>query len=118
VPVLRVESGLFFANSDAVAAAIKAHAAPRGTRGVVLDAEAIAFIDVTALRMLEEVAADLARDDRLLVLAHDLGQVGDLLARSGADSPVRVYRTIDEAIAAVSGTARHRPTSPGPRVDP
>ena len=38
-----------------------AHAAAPGTRGVVLDAEAIAFVDVTAVRMLDELAEELAR---------------------------------------------------------
>ena len=61
IPVLRVESGLFFANADAVRRSIRAHAAAPGTRGVVLDAEAIAFVDITAVRMLDELADELAR---------------------------------------------------------
>ena len=86
VAVLRVEAGLFFANADAVRGAIKEHAARPGVRGVVLDAESIAFIDITAVRMLDELADDLARDGQQLVLAHDLGQVGDLLGRRAAPS--------------------------------
>jgi high affinity sulfate transporter 1 len=100
IPVLRVESGLFFANADAVRAAIKEHAAEPGTRGVVLDAEAIAFVDITAVRMLDELADDLEQQGQQLVLAHDLGQVGDLLGAS-PDSSLQVFPTIDEAIAAV-----------------
>jgi high affinity sulfate transporter 1 len=97
IPVLRVESGLFFANADAVSKSLKAHAATPGTRGVVLDAEAIAFVDITAVRMLDELADDLARAGQQLVIAHDLGQVGDLLDASS----LQVFPTIDEAIAAV-----------------
>ena len=104
VVVLRVEAGLFFANADAVRDAIRTHARTPGTSGVVLDAEAIAFIDVTALRMLEEVAEDLARTGRSLVLAHDLGQVGDLLAAEET-AELEVYPTIDEAITAVRASA-------------
>jgi sulfate permease, SulP family len=101
VGVLRVESGLFFANSDAVRAAVKARAAEPGTTGVVIDAEAIAFVDITAVRMLDELADDLARGGQQLVIAHDLGQVGDLLGSTGSTS-LGLYPTIDEAIAAIA----------------
>ena len=86
IPVLRVEAGLFFANAEAVRRAVKRHARRSGTRGVVLDAEAVAFVDVTAVRMLDELASDLARDGQRLVIAHDVGQVGDLLAADHAGS--------------------------------
>jgi high affinity sulfate transporter 1 len=99
VAVLRPESGLFFANADAVRTAIRDHAARPGIVGVVIDAEAMAFVDVTAVRMLEEVAEEMGRHGQRLVLAHDLGQVGDLLASDGA-TDVAVHRTIDEAIVA------------------
>ena len=69
-----------------------------GTVGVVLDAESVAFVDMTAVKMLDELAEDLARDGRRLVIAHDIGQVGDLLA-AGA-SALGVYPTIDEAMTA------------------
>ena len=101
VPVLRVESGLFFANADAVRATIKSHAAAPGTKGIVLDAEAIAFVDVTAVRMLEELAVELAGGGQQLVIAHELGQVGDLLDQHGSATDLRVYATIDEAVVAV-----------------
>jgi SulP family sulfate permease len=104
IPVLRVESGLFFANADAVGKSIKAHAARPGTRGVVLDAEAIAFVDITAVRMLDELADDLARAGQQLVIAHDLGQVGDLLA-ANPETNLQVQPTIDEAVAAILATA-------------
>jgi high affinity sulfate transporter 1 len=104
IPVLRVEAGLYFANSDAVRATIKQHAAEPGTRGVVLDAEAVAFVDITAVRMLDELADDLDRLGQRLVIAHDLGQVGDLLSAS-PDSSLQVFPTIDEAIAAVRASA-------------
>jgi MFS superfamily sulfate permease-like transporter len=99
VAVLRPESGLFFANADAVRTAIRDRASRPGIVGVVIDAEAMAFVDVTAVRMLEEVAEEMARHGQRLVLAHDLGQVGDLLVSDGA-TDVAVHRTIDGAIAA------------------
>ena len=101
VTVLRAESGLFFANADTVRAAIKEHAAEPGTRAVVLDAGVIAFLDVTAAQMLQELARDLARDDVQFVLAHEIGQVGDILEADGLDGDLRVYPTVNDAIAAV-----------------
>ena len=59
VVVLRVESGLFFANADAVRDRDPRAAPPRARRAIVLDAETIPFIDVTAAQMLAELADDL-----------------------------------------------------------
>jgi SulP family sulfate permease len=103
ISILRVEAGLFFANADAVRTAINEHAAIPGTRGVVLDAEAIPFVDVTAVRMLDELADDLMRNDQELAIAHDLGQVGDLLAAQ-PETSLQVFATIDEAIASIDGS--------------
>jgi sulfate permease, SulP family len=99
VAVLRVESGLFFANADAVRRAIRERASSPGTVGVVVDAGSMPFVDVTAVRMLEDLAEELARQGQRLVLAHDLGQVDDML---GSDGPgnVAVRSTIDAAIVA------------------
>ena len=108
VVVLRVEAGLFFANADTVRAAIRARALAPGTLGVVVDAEAVAFVDVTAVRMLEELAGDLRRSGRHLVVAHDLGQVGDLLP-DDAHAELVVVPTIDDAIAAVRAAATASP---------
>ncbi len=100
VAVLRVEAGLFFANADSVRGAIKARAEQPDVRGVVIDAEAIPFVDITAVRMLDELAEDLDRAGQQLVIAHDLGQVGDLLA-ANPETNLVIVPTIDEAIAAV-----------------
>jgi MFS superfamily sulfate permease-like transporter len=59
--VLRVESGLFFANAEHVRATIRQHV-DDDTRAVVLDAETMPFVDVSAARMLEELADDLRRE--------------------------------------------------------
>jgi sulfate permease, SulP family len=84
---------------EAVRRAIIEHADRPGTTAVIIDAEAITFLDVTAVRMLDDVADDLARQDKQLAIAHDLGQVGDLLA-SEPDTALAVYPGTDEAIAA------------------
>jgi SulP family sulfate permease len=103
VAVLRVESGLFFGNADAVRADVKRAAAEPGIRGVVLDAEAMPFVDVTAVRMLRELAADLVRDGQRLVIARDIGQVGDLLSAE-PDLDITVTPSIRAGIAEITAT--------------
>ena len=57
--------------------------------------------------MLDELADDLATTGQQLVIAHDLGQVGDLLAHGGTTTaPCAVYPTIDDAVAAVTADGR------------
>ncbi|HWD46192.1 MAG TPA: SulP family inorganic anion transporter [Actinomycetota bacterium] len=62
IVVLRLEGGLYFANADAVRDAIRAHAAEPSVRAVVLDAETIPYVDVTAARMLMQLGGDLERE--------------------------------------------------------
>jgi sulfate permease, SulP family len=109
VVVLRVESGLFFANADHVRATIRRHV-DHDTRAVVLDAETVPFVDVSAARMLEDLAGDLRREGVALAIARDIGQVRDVLRRAGADAPlVQVHRTIQDAVdAALAGEVTPR----------
>jgi anti-anti-sigma factor len=102
VAVLRVESGLFFANADHVHAAIQNAATAGGIRAVVLDCETMPSVDVTAARMLGQLAADLSRCGVRLVLAGEIGQVRDMLAAvSGPDRMPEYHRTVQEAVTAV-----------------
>jgi MFS superfamily sulfate permease-like transporter len=55
IVVLRVESGLFFANAEHVRALVRRHVA-RDTGAIVLDAETMPSIDVSGARMLAELA--------------------------------------------------------------
>jgi sulfate permease, SulP family len=105
VTVLRVESGLFFANADHVRGVIRAHA-DDDVHAIVLDAETMPSIDVSAARMLLELQTDLARDGVELVLARDVGQVRDVLRTEGGDRAIATYPTVSEAVAAVSERAR------------
>jgi high affinity sulfate transporter 1 len=103
VKVLRVESGLFFGNADFVSTHIRSLSTIPETRAVIIDAETIPFIDVTAVRMLTELAEELEESGVTLMLAQNIGQVRDLIPSEQAESDVKpqVYPTIDEAIAAV-----------------
>lgn len=83
--VVRPQGALFFANADLVRKEIPALAAEAGAHAVVLDAEAVPAIDVTAAAMLTEL-------------------VRDLLRRTDVDLP-NAYATIDEAVTAATRAA-------------
>ena len=100
VVVLRVEGGLFFANADAVRARIRTRASQPGTKAVVLDAETVPFIDFTAATMLAELAAEVERDGVALLIARDIGQVGDVLRGVADGPPIRTYPTVEDAVDA------------------
>jgi sulfate permease, SulP family len=99
VVVLRIESSLYFANADAVRGRILQAAEAEGIKTVVLDAETIPFIDVTAARMLATLADTLQRQDVDLLLARSIGQVRDVL-RSVIDDPdiTHFYPTVQAAV--------------------
>jgi sulfate permease, SulP family len=98
VSVLRVEAGLFFGNADYVQAAVQ-DAAGDGIGAVVLDCETMPSIDVTAARMLNQLAADFRRRGVRLVLAGEIGQVRDMLAAvSGPDGSPEYHRTVRDAV--------------------
>jgi len=102
IVVLRLESGLFFANADAVRDAVRAHAFRDGIRAVVLDAETIPYIDVTAARMLVQLDDELPRRGVRLVVARDIGQVRDVLRRTEEDGPLlTAYPTVHQAVEAL-----------------
>lgn len=102
VVVLRPESGLFFANADHVRAAVLAAAARDGVRAVVLDAESVPFVDVTAAEMLTRLHGELAALHVALLLARDVGQVRDVLRHADADGGPPLYPTVSAAVAAVA----------------
>jgi len=106
--VVRVESGLFFANCDHVRDRIEALRTP-ATRIVVLDAETSPFIDISAAEMLAELAGSLRRDGIELRIARDIGQFRDVMRSAVPEAFHReVFRTIDEALTA--------PAEPPPRM--
>jgi sulfate permease, SulP family len=102
VVVLRPESGLYFANADALRARVLNEVERTGAAAVVLDAQTVPSIDVTAVRMLDTLAADLGRRGVRFALARDVGQVRDLLSQVSPDSPVRTYPTVRAAVAALT----------------
>jgi MFS superfamily sulfate permease-like transporter len=99
VVVLRPEAGLYFANADWVRQHVQAHA--EGNHAIVLDAESMPFVDVSAVRMLAQLGEDLEGRGVHLLVARDLGQVRDVVRRAAEGTTVRLYPTVDDALAAV-----------------
>lgn len=95
--VLRVEGGVFFANASAIEDAVRAAASEQGIDVVVLDAQTVPYIDVTGARMLDELANRLAAQNVTLILAHELGQMRDVMETSDT-SPIRSAPTVGAAI--------------------
>jgi MFS superfamily sulfate permease-like transporter len=92
---------VFFANADHVRLTINDAATAEGVHAVVLDAETVPFVDVTAARMLDELTADLHRRRVRLVIARDVGQVRDVLASSGDDAAPEYFPSVRAAVDAV-----------------
>ncbi|WP_203237633.1 SulP family inorganic anion transporter [Streptomyces sp. CdTB01] len=106
VVVLRVEAGIYFANAERIRSEARGAAAREGVRAVVIDAETVAFVDVSAVRMLDSLAEELEDLGVRLLLARDVGQVRDVLRTAEARSELRrVYPTVRAAVeAARTGT--------------
>jgi MFS superfamily sulfate permease-like transporter len=105
VVVLRVESGLFFANADYVREAIRGHADEGDVHAVVLDAQTVPFVDVTAAEMLTQLRDEQASQGVTLLLARDVGQVRDVLRQSDTTDDAgsrRVFATVEEAVGAAT----------------
>lgn len=68
---------------------------------MVIDAETMAAIDVTAVTMLLQLAGDLRRDGMELVLARDIGAVRDVFRGDDGTAPLRTFPTVRAAVAAL-----------------
>ena len=101
VAVLRVEAGLFFANAEHVRQAILLHARAEGVRAVVLDAETVPYVDVTAAEMLVQLRGDLERAGTQLLVARDIGQVRDVLEHAGARDEASLLPSVEDAVRRV-----------------
>ena len=102
IAVLRIEGGLYFANATPVAAEIRSAAHRDDVHAVVVDAETVPFIDVTAAEILDQLARELQADGIRLVIARNIGQVRDVVGAAVGDSILdTAYPTVDEAVTRV-----------------
>jgi sulfate permease, SulP family len=102
IVILRIESGLYFANAGNVRSRIVDAGGAEGIRGVVVDAETTPFVDVSAARMLVAAHEELGARHVRLVLARAHGQVRDVLGCITDDRDLtKPYPTIDAAVEAL-----------------
>ena len=103
VVILSVEVGQFFTNADTIRDRVRTEVGRAGVRAVVIDGEACLFLDLTAVRMLEELAGELRRADVRLVPAHEVGRVRQVIARAEDQQTGReLHRTVTAADEASS----------------
>ncbi|WP_081829826.1 SulP family inorganic anion transporter [Paraoerskovia marina] len=98
--VLRVEGGMFFANSTMIEDFVEARV-DKDTRAVVLDAQTVPFVDVTAAKMLVELRDSLQSKGVTLYLTRDVGQVRDLI-RNAEPSREFMPHVVPDVHAAVA----------------
>jgi anti-anti-sigma factor len=102
IAVLRIEGGLFFANAAPVAAEIRSAARRGDVDAIVIDAETVPFIDVTAAQVLDQVARELRAEGVRVVIARDIGKVRDVIHAAPGDSILdSAYTTVDQAVTRV-----------------
>ena len=106
VVIVRIESGLFFANADMVRDTIRAKAADPNVNAVVLDAQTIPAIDFTAAHMLIALGRDLQRQGKHLVLARQVGQVRDMLATERRPTAIEIYPSVQTAVDALRAASQ------------
>jgi high affinity sulfate transporter 1 len=100
IVVVRPESGLWYGNADNVHAAIT-DLVTGSTRAVIIDAENVPAIDVTAVAMVVDLRDELADRGVQLLVARDIGQVRDVLATAGGASLVdHFHPTVRDAVIA------------------
>jgi sulfate permease, SulP family len=106
IVILRIESGLYFANAENVRSRILAAGGADGVRAVILDAETKPFVDVSAARVLVATHHELRARGVRLVLARAVGQVRDVVGCVTDDSDLTTsYPTIHAAVDALRGVA-------------
>ncbi|GAA1779254.1 SulP family inorganic anion transporter [Nocardioides hankookensis] len=97
--VVRVEGPLTFTDADFVRDRVRELVAGSGATTVVLDAETVPGIDVTAAAMLGQLFQDLRQEGVAFGIAQGVGQVRDVLDASGQATAPPVFPRIDDAVA-------------------
>ena len=109
VAILRVESGLFFANADAVRDAVRSAALRSDVRGVVLDTESVPSVDITAAGMLFALSDELHDEGIAFAIAREGGRVRDVHSAADPDRPpLKVHPTVQSALAAIESELEPR----------
>ena len=101
--MFRLDAELFFANATYFRDRVQEQRATADppARAILVDAEAIHNLDITAAEMLKELASELADDGIELLFARVHQTVREMMQRSGVEDavgPDHIYPTIQEAV--------------------
>jgi SulP family sulfate permease len=100
--IFRLDAELFFANATYFRDRLQEEriAADPPARAILVDAEAIHSVDLTAAEMLKELATDLATDGIELMFASVHQSARDIMERVGvhAIAPDRIYPSVQDAV--------------------
>ena len=113
--IFRFEAELFFANASYFRDRIRelVAVADPPTQAVLVDAEAIQYIDTTAVTALEELQEELADSGVELLMARVHGRVRDMLRRSGLEERFGASRIYPSVRAGVNDYLRRYPEASG-----
>jgi high affinity sulfate transporter 1 len=107
IVVLRPEGGMFFANAEVIARHVT-DAINESTIGVVVDAESMPFIDLTAANELHKLGIELSRRGITLAIARSIGQARDIYAAAQPEhDQLYRYDTVEQAVHALESEQRH-----------
>jgi SulP family sulfate permease len=91
---------------------VRDHAADEKVRAVVLDAQTISFVDITASQMLDELREDLSGRGVTLLLAGRRPGARRAQTRPDDAGEDRVFATVEEAVEAAQSAMGSRDRSP------
>jgi len=118
--ILRFDGQLFFGNKDYFRKELVKHTRQKGPdlKFVILNAEAISYIDSSAVYMLRALIRDLRRDGIRLLLAGAIGPTRDILFSSGLAEEigrenqfVRTFEAFEHCRTATGKTEMERKVS-------
>jgi anti-anti-sigma factor len=104
LPVAHLSGEIDRSNADELGERVSAAITDEGG-GLVADLSKLGFIDSTGIHMLFELAAELKRRRQALRVVVPAGShLGEILDTVGLKQAAPTDRTVDEAVAALSGT--------------
>jgi SulP family sulfate permease len=110
VVIYRFDASLLFFNADYFKARVRTvvDGARPAPQWVVIDAGAIAHVDITGAAVLKELIEDLDRNGIAVALAEVKGPVREVLQRTGLSAQIgsqRMFPTIESAVAEITSQA-------------
>ena len=105
IPVARVDGEVDISNAEEVAAALR-EAVPNSAPGLVVDLSGTAHLDSSGLRLLYQLHRRLAgRGQELRLVLPQRAVIMQVVSITGLDDAVPLHETVEQALAAMAGSA-------------